>query len=334
MSTTTPILMPTLQQNIANDATLSHLLIGQALASKYIGWDIHKVSELPSIRSYDELVFGGGFSYTFPQRQMKAIVEDYAVRIVDIDATPSAIAREYLKMHYPAKRRAFNLQRVAILQPRKAPGFVDPGVYPDMVYADVVSAYWSIMKLVGWDVDYYPENFVLAGRAPLDFPFPDNKLARNCLLSSAMLTTVEIWKNRSWSYHRRGSSLINYSLVALVMDVLNALAWDALECGAVYVATDGYIIPRDNLGKLSDRVTSYGLSLRTKYTGDAEITSIGGYRVGAYTSKPFTMRHDARPLTNLQRVNRAFLRKELSFIADRKLATEVYALRKVCYTTD
>lgn len=305
------------------------LLMSQDIAEKYRGWDVNQVSEFPNVRLISEPVVGGVFSYTIPARKHKIILQNFAINLHDTITTPSAVAREYLLNFYGMRRRAFNHQRLKILAHRSAPLYVRPALYKDMVYADIQATYWSIMSMVGWDVDYCPSEFLLAGAAPMDYPLPQHKLARNCLWSAGLLQQVELWNGSAWSSALRGSQLVNYSLTACTLDILNAMAWEALEHGAVYIHTDGYIIPRTRFESLAKVAALYGLTLREKGKGDATVLGIGNYSIGEKRTQNFAKFGMMRPITALQLQDREFLKRELYHIVDKQTAQTVYKERRL-----
>jgi hypothetical protein len=154
-------------------------------------------------------------------------------------------------------------------------------------YLDLQSAYWQILQLGGWDVDYLPNGFLAVRSSVHDFPFPQNKLARNSLVSMGLPSTSTIWKPDK-GLIRRGNSnaTVNLVLWGFVQDVLHTFAHDMIEyAGAIYVNTDGYIIPHDKLETAMQIADGWGLVLRMKESGRAVVRGVGDYDIGSHQSK-------------------------------------------------
>lgn len=76
---------------------------------------------------------------------------------------------------------------------------------------------------------------------------------------------------------KKPSKFVNLILWTLVQDVLNGVAADMVDVGAVYVNTDGYILPDDRLAAGFDVLNDWGLTGTIKNYGEAHVVSIGTY---------------------------------------------------------
>lgn len=224
----------------------------------------------------------GTFTRTSMELKHKWLSKRYVKNVGWGWVTPADIARLYLDAKYGKQRRRMNhAQYQAFWENRRAPPLAArPCKLESAVYIDILSAYWSILKRVGWDVDYSPERWIGVRSSVLDFPYPDIKLARNCLVSAGLPTTLRIWTGDKVIFQKKGNKYINMVLWGLCMDVLNGLACDMLEAGAVYVHTDGYIITSERLPLVDEIFASWGLDYTIKGEGRAEVRSVGEYTIG------------------------------------------------------
>lgn len=259
----------------------------------------------------DESAIIGSFSITTPTKRYMLLKDafDYGAG----HCTPADIARDYLTAKFGAKRRRITTAQYRNFHDlhRFAPMYARPCELESASYVDIKSAYWSILSRVGWDVDYLPDAFIRVRSDVSDFPFPDMKLARNCLVSVGIETVsnLKIWSDGQLSTRKAGNQFVNKSLWSFVMDVLNAIARQAVNLGAVYCYTDGYIIDTKRERDLIDLIHNWGLDARIKLTGQATIKAPASYRVGDYESKPFRRTWKDRPVDKITSfVNRTWLR--------------------------
>ena len=83
-------------------------------------------------------------------------------------------------------------------------------------------------------------------------------------------------------YKYVGSPLKNHQLPRLIHDVLNTIAKQAIELGAIYANTDGYIAPSPTIADcIQGLITDWGLVGRIKAEGDGRVKAGGTYQVGA-----------------------------------------------------
>lgn len=250
--------------------------------------NINIVGNLPDPHELTETSVIGTFSIT-GNTQRYIIRDADTMFITDGHYTPSEIARAYLDVVFPEQLRATKAQANAFRDLSHAPLYVNPGFMRSGAYIDIKSAYFQITNLVGWNVDYMPGKFVSPGRSVEDFPMPNHKIARNCLVTSGLPGHIQMWDGerivRRWSNNKH----VNLGLMRLIHDVLNSFAVIAvLEYGAKYVNTDGCIIhnhlAEDFINMLQMRL---GLVAEVKHWGETWITGPGSYKVGDYETKSF-----------------------------------------------
>lgn len=240
----------------------------------------------PSMREFKSLTWIGTFSMSNQEMKQRIIDADVLVGLFpEIPQIPPEVARDYIRVKYIEPRRHTMAQYESINQPRAAPLYARKGVYENMAYVDLKAAYWSIVKIVGWDVDYYPGRWLGKRSENDDFPVPENKIARNSLVSTTLLNPTHIWTGEKLELIKAHSMYVNYDLWSCVMDVLHAIATIALKAGAVHIHTDGYIVPMKHANLLIEEIHRWGLHAIIKDEGDAAIKGVGAYRIGKRATK-------------------------------------------------
>lgn len=269
----------------------------------------------PTLRAFDEPVLLGSHSWILQNSNTRMILRDKVVNLFGFPQTGPEIARDYLRIYFVDKRRrAFREQVTSITAPRHQPLFADPCAMIAAAYVDLKSAYWSILKLTGWNVDYNPGKWLKPGYRPLDFPLPNDRVARNSLVTSGLSVPTRRWTGTKFHQFAAPNPFINYCLWAIVQDTLAAVALDALELGARYVHTDGYIVPMKNAEPLIERIRSYGLEGSIKYHGKATISAVGCYTIDG---KRDGIRAEPIEHRDIREVDRSFLRSRLSVLTHR-----------------
>ncbi len=210
--------------------------------------------------------------------------------------TATSLARDYLREMYRQPRITHS--QAELTKNQYMPLYARPSYYNNGYYIDIKSAWWSILLLAGWDVDYWPGILLAPGRPPIDFPYPLHKLARSALVSVAQSTTIDITipgqltRTQKPAYNR----LLNWPLYALIAHVLGAIAIQAINAGAIYVNSDGYIAPNEESAeKILNIINQWGLKSTVKHEGKGWVLGPGCYRVGSYRTKrnmpPSTIRN-------------------------------------------
>lgn len=281
-------------------------------------WLTVPVRELPDPYTLQEVTLMGSYSMTKLSSRQRMIIKSESIQLTPyIIETPSAIARDYLKEKYKRGQRVSHLQAVTLMDGlRLSPNYAKPSKYDHGFYVDIKSAYWSIMTGAGWDVDYFPNKWLSAGAPPLDFPFQDHKIARNCLVSAGVPGKITRYTPRGvFDEISPGSPLANVSLYRLISDVLNSIGAAAVELGAIYVNTDGYIAPDANsAARIVQLINDWGLTARIKAEGSGSVLSSGAYKVGRDESQPWKLRKVKKFVSNLHAPKYApWLQKNFTF---------------------
>lgn len=236
----------------------------------------------PLVEFPNERIYLGVNSWTLPDRGERWLKPGGYYITKNGIQTAGEVARDYLDFKFPKRLRATRAQKNALNIHRSAPLFVEPTILADAAYVDLKSAFWSIMRLVGWNVDYYPSMWLVRGIPPNDFPYPDIKPARNSLVSCGLPTPLRMWTGKKVTRRFSTNIHINMGIWALIMDTLHAIASHARELEACYVHTDGYILPRKNADALLVKIQSYGLYAGVKASGVGTIIGMGNWKVGEH----------------------------------------------------
>ncbi len=243
------------------------------------------VDNFPPLTEFpEERIYLGVNSWTLPDRGERWLKPGGYYITKNGVQTAGEIARDYLDFTHPKRLRATKAQKDALNVHRSAPLYVEPTLLEDAAYVDLKSAFWSLMRLVGWNVDYYPSKWIVRGRAPNDFPYPDIKPARNSLVSCGLPTPLRMWTGKKVTRRFSTNIHINMGLWAIIMDTLHAIASHARELDAAYIHTDGYILPRKNANALLVKIQAYGLYAGIKASGVGTIIGMGNWKVGEHAT--------------------------------------------------
>lgn len=255
------------------------------------------IQKWPQLTELTESNILGSFSWFGMSTKTRLLFAPTLINIGGVLFTPADVARDYLRIKYPKPLRAFGAQLALCRQPRSAPLYAVPGDIENAVYLDLKAAFWSILRIVGWDAEYMPGRFLARRSSMDDFPFAGHKLARNCLVTAGLSSPQRVWSYRRQKivFLKRGNPLANMVLWALVQDVLAGVASDVVSAGARYVHTDGYICPMDASKDVVDAVFRWGLPLDIRHAGSANIYAPGTYDIGEHIARRPTY---ARRYTN------------------------------------
>ena len=240
--------------------------------------------DFPKLEEIDEPAIIGTYSMTLLKTKKRFIVWPSCLKITrqgeDVD-TATCLSRDYLKETYFAPR--VKHEQVELISGQFMPIFVKPTVFDYGYYIDVKSAWWSIMNLCGWNVDYWPGKWLLNGRPPRDYPYPLSKLGRSALVSVAQSYMIEIYDPKTKQKIKKISfnSHLNYHIYATIAHVLSGIGIMAASLGCVYVNADGMIAPNEDIAvETMKMIDEWKLPYTTKGAGRGWVKAIGCYRVG------------------------------------------------------
>lgn len=242
------------------------------------------VDYFPSVYELEEDTILGSFAWTGLHTKARRVQFSTAIRLGDYWTTPAEISRHYLAIKFKGRRlRANGKQWLEFQSHRSHPLYAEPCFMPDAVYIDLHAAYWTLVQILGFNVEYHPNRYIGKGDSMEDFPFYGHKLARNCLVSSGIASNARIWSiSRASIYEQAfGRGLVNRGLWCCIHDCLNALALDIIQAtDCAYVHTDGYIVSREMVPRALEIIAQWGLVGRIKKEGAIRIYGPGMYTLG------------------------------------------------------
>lgn len=231
-------------------------------------WRTEWVDGVPISPMPSSFAYPGTYTMSVPKGKIKYVVNDCAVWYGDTWLTPGQMHRFYIEIKYPkGARRLSGVQQAEFsANLGHPPQYCIPGKVPWGYHVDLRSAYWQIVRAFGWDVSYSPGKYIVVGSDCNDFPFPDNKPARNGLVTTAKGTDLWVWTGKEYRYQTAPPRTTNKALYRLTMDVLNAVALEMKDrAAALYVNVDGYIIPAERLAAARTIFSEWGIDWRYQY---------------------------------------------------------------------
>ena len=295
-----------------------HQQIQQMVRENNFGWtrDLCKASEFPDVRTLDYPVTLGSYTYTAKTKHHKWLHASHTKNYGGGFCTPGDMARDYLAIKYDGRRiRCTGEQARAAVDNRKsAPLYCQPQILESAVYLDITSAYWQIVRAVGWNVDYNPNKFISSKSRMVDFPYGNHKGARNCLVTVGLPSTISLWTGSELKHVKSGSKFTNFILYRLVMDVLNGIAREMVDhAGAAYVYTDGYILESAKIERADKLFNQWGLSYSIKHSGRADIIGSANYAFSGGSEGDYRTEN----YRNAQRTGRGLRPRAIDKIDDR-----------------
>lgn len=269
-----------------------------------------KLRKLPNPYSLHEWATLGTYSYFLMQSKRRLTLYSGLLKLNKKTwETMSSVARDYLDIAYMKspviKHDQAEVYKAAYIPAngriKNAPQyFFKPVKFEHGFYIDIISTYWSILSIVGWNLDYYPRRWLGQGRIPSDFPFPQHKTARACLVSVARPGELLQYNPGGTTPEERfptkkiGSKIMNLGISLIISDVLHSIASRAREAGAVYINADGYVAQDEKTaGAIAQIIYDWGLPARIKGEGGGEVLGIGNYKVGVTESEPHAQMWEA-----------------------------------------
>lgn len=253
------------------------------------GWQNLVVTTMPNFTLTREKVYLGHAGHSYVQSKMRYILRSQAIDIGFGPMTPSMAVRYWLSVTYPKRKpRMTRYQKAALIDNRPSPPLYCAGeTYGTGVYIDIKSAYWSIVRATGWRVEYNPGKYL--GRVGDVFTFPVwwHKVARNSLVSLGLPGHVQVWNGEKITGEKLGSTYMNMLLWGVVQHVLNGVAHDMVRAGAVYVFTDGYIVPYKYSRLAIEVMDAWGLPYSVKDAGVYHVKAPGAYKFDDRATKPY-----------------------------------------------
>lgn len=248
------------------------------------GQILYLVDRFPPLDELKAMTFLGSFSWTSQATKERWLLKRHAYNLGAGWISPSDIARDYIEAKYGKNQLRCNSRqwREVVRKRKHQPLFAIPCTLENGYYLDLKSAYWQILMIGGWDVDYMPGRYLSPRSDVSDFPASKIKLARNCLVSMGLPSGVNTWIPDE-GFQRKSSKKASANLVlwGFVQDVLHGFASDMVnQCGAIYVNTDGYIVPADRMPDAENVSREWGLTVTLKHSGLTTVRGAGDYSIG------------------------------------------------------
>lgn len=281
-------------------------------------------SDFPDITQIRERVYWGIYSWTLTKSKRRWLNYETALHVDDMICSPTDIVRDYLDFYHPNRLRATGLEVRNYETRRYAPLYIHPTTIQDATYIDIKSTYYSIVTLLGWNVGYMPGQWLIAGRAPLDFPLPNDKPARNYLVSIGLPGEIDVWTGYRWVSQSVPNVHINLALWSVIMDILHSIASIAVALGAIYVHTDGYILPSERANELMLAIRQFRLTPEVRAEGPTILLGFANYMCGERRTKSFPHDNLQANFSNVVQTPGRWLRKAINDIADRDIAAILY----------
>lgn len=289
-------------------------------------WEYRIVEQFPKLTDTHEPVTLGTFSWNLMKSKVRLIDAKNVVNIGFGVQTPPEIARDYIGSVFPKRLRAYSDQIFAFTHPqRTAVLYAKPQRIIKGVYVDISAAYWNIVRLVGYNVEYFPpDKWLGQGRHVEDFPLAQHKVARSSIVSQGLIRPILMWDGFKLIEPRKvGGKTVNQALWAIVQDTLHSIAGELKEkCQLGYAHTDGFIVPSHHTDKAMEIISSYGLTSKVKVdasgnraSGLTYILGVGRYIVGNVRTRniePIPNGHFDNIATHM---DRDFIRDRLSAFA-------------------
>jgi hypothetical protein len=283
------------------------------------GQTVHLVDRFPKLTELTAMTFLGSFSWTCTATKERWILRKMAYDLGAGWMTPSDIARDYIEAKFGNKPLRCNTRQwQEVIRKRKhQPLYAKPCTLPTAYYLDMKSAYWQLLQLGGYDVDYMPSRYLSPRSDVYDFPVPSLKLARNCIVSMGLPSGVNVWLPESGFQRKKSKKAsVNLILWGFIQDVLHGFASDMVtKANACYVNTDGYIVPQWAMPLAEEVADSWGLTLGLKEMGEAVIRGAGDYDIGNHISS--RVRITERPFKYIEPREKEWLRKKVKFWSKR-----------------
>lgn len=238
---------------------------------------------VPYLEDIKEKAVLGSFSIT--TQQTKYVQEQNLIGIDGQFDTVPSVCRDWIDLSYgksipyaDAETRAACAVSIASFKPQLA----RPGVYSDMAMVDLKSAYWSIIKVLGYTCTYRPNKSLSGGErmGQDEWLFGANKTARAMLIATALKGGLWLWDGKGGiKYQAKPNYLQQDMLVACVYDVLHAIAAECKDL-FVYYNVDGGIMHSSHVPIWEEACESWGIRTAIKAQGYALVRSIGSYSIG------------------------------------------------------
>lgn len=253
---------------------------------------------LDSIIADKVFCIAGGSSLYVPEENTKYINRSVCKDWRDGDGemvlmTPGEAARTELNRDFGPRNYSFARKSQFPLLDTSPPMFFGGPRVGHGTYFDLSGAYWQIYRWLSLDV-LWPR-----GSGSTEYWLYDVaerlahwKAARNSVVGLARSHTMTTYRGEVRKEQPFRNVFFAPMFWMTIQDVLHDLAATAMRHKAVYIATDGYIIPHKQVAKFRTFLDSWDLEY-TEMSGNYDIRFFGGYHLETpggrrlKTTKPF-----------------------------------------------
>ncbi len=236
--------------------------------------------------------YGKVGAYKISLREGVRILREDAI-VGEIDGAPLTVAemaklRLLQEIDRGRRWRWKREQRDLLESEARIPQYVSPCRLEQGAYIDISGAYWTIYSRFLF-ADYFPGRYLLRPRLLPDFSdLQGEKAVRNAVFGLMRATKgIQFTETQAKLVSIR-NPLYHPSLSLLTYDILNAVALEMIRgAGAVYVNTDGYIVPVHRLPTAVEILESWGFRWKIEAQGETHVVAVGCYRVGEKVSEPY-----------------------------------------------
>lgn len=257
-------------------------VLAEERAAKYptIHYGLPPLTELPAG------TWIGTYSYSSPKTGERWLEPAFVHQPFDVPQTIADSTRDYLEAKFDLPVKMRKSERAALIE-NPPPLLARPTLTQrEHVYLDISSAYLQIMRRVGWNVKYWPNEYIGRGDTLLDIPswLVGYKIVRAMLVSIGWPNPAVQWTGEKTRFMSTFSKFSNPALYIIVRDVLRGVALDMLSNvnGVVYINTDGYILPASEEHAAREVLALWGLDAKVKYKGTCSVEGVGAYRIGKH----------------------------------------------------
>lgn len=237
----------------------------------------------------------GATSVWVPSQNTKYMLADVSRRWTDLNddcvvMTPGEAARTELRRAFPDIRRVGWSGPMISLFKMTAPAVFTGPAQGYFIYIDLKAAYYQFYRKLWLDTPYpcgYGQMYPLASVAEA---LKDWKTARNSVLGVCAARRSEGVRGPKRRKLFVTNSFLAPGLWATVMSLLHWVAAKALECGAIYINTDGYIFNLSDYDKVDEFICWLGeheIAMEVRDVGDSTIRTWNNYQIGFTKTKPF-----------------------------------------------
>lgn len=167
----------------------------------------------------------------------------------------------------------------------------------EATYIDLVAAYSQIYSNLWLDTPF-PRGRGQHLLRDVSDSLRMNKGARNAVIGLTRVTHGWAMKNGRHILLRTKNKYLSPGLWGTVQVILHDIALKAVEMGAIYVATDGYIFPSYDTREFEEFLDYHRLSYRME-SGFAHVAGWGSYAVGSKVTKFYEKGVTTAPLRYL-----------------------------------